>query len=102
MHSDRNTYRNIAILGGGESGVGAALLLGTEEGRQFTSKLLDTVKDNLDPSLRVSGNPEPKQSPRSDITPSLLSNPESTPHSTTYINRSEALAKDGNPPTFEI
>jgi UDP-N-acetylmuramoylalanine--D-glutamate ligase len=26
MHSDRNTYRNIAILGGGESGVGAALL----------------------------------------------------------------------------
>mgnify|MGYP001588067673 CR=1 FL=1 len=53
-------------------GVGAALLLGTEEGRKFTSKLLDTLKDNL---------PKPESDNRSVA---LAQGSESTPHHTTY------------------
>jgi hypothetical protein len=64
-------------------GVGAALLLGTEEGRQFTSKLLDTVKDNLPPTAPRHSGLDPESSSRD-----LLSNPESTPHSTTYTPQS--------------
>lgn len=59
-------------------GVGAALLLGTEEGRQFTSKLLDTLKDNLPPSgTGIARNAPTVHDPQSMIS-------DSTPHTTTY------------------
>lgn len=59
-------------------GVSAALLLGTEEGRQFASKLLDTIKENLNPSLR-GDTPARQPSPTG-----IIAEPESTPHTATY------------------
>lgn len=57
-------------------GVGAALLFATEEGRTFASKLLDSLKDNLPKS--------PNSVPKRTSAYDLASNPESTPHHTTY------------------
>jgi hypothetical protein len=57
-------------------GVGAALLLGTEEGRQFTSKLLDTIKENLPPS------------------------PSSHPAMESHSNKTSSLSQNHPPPTY--
>lgn len=56
-------------------GVGAALLLGTEEGRKFTSKLLDTLKENL---------PKTESDNRSVAIDIQRMAQDGTPHTTTF------------------